>query len=92
MCILSGEGYEMRILVLALLLAGCAPAMKVNVRPEPQVPRWDIFYMDSKFEQKVVVIPAERWRFEDGCFIAERPIPYIRCEVVCVRPCLENCE
>jgi len=52
--------------------------------------KWDVFFFEGG-KTKIIVLPAAKWRFEEGCFIAEQPIPYIQCEVFRVRPCTESC-
>lgn len=80
----------MLLVAAPLLVAACASRAKLMTEVQ-KADRWDVFY-HSKGTIKVMVIPANKWTFEDGCFVAEKPVPYIQCEVFRVRPCTEKCD
>ena len=77
------------VVLLALVCLGCATHSSIQTAAQ-RAEKWDVFWYD-KGEIKVSVIPSNSWVFRDGCFVSEKPFPYIQCEVVRIRPCTEDC-
>ena len=76
-------------LLLALFVVGCATHSHL-MSDLQRAQKWDVFYFQNG-KIKVIVIPAEKWVFRNGCFRATEPVPYVQCEVFRVRPCTEEC-
>lgn len=40
---------------------------------------------------RTVVVTASKWTFKDGCFVTEKPDPFVLCNVLQVKVCTEQC-